>query len=67
MPIFRLPENSTAPRPGESGLSVAGIGSVHTLGQQPFAAALSPTSQGRTPTLAFHTRAKSVLAFASSF
>jgi len=67
MPIFRLPENSTARQQGESSLGVAGIGSVHAFGQQPFAAALSPTSQGRTPTLAFHTRTKSVLAFASSF
>jgi hypothetical protein len=40
---------------------------LHTFGQQPFAASLSPARQSGTATLRFHTRTKTMLAFARSF
>ena len=40
---------------------------LHTFGQQTFAPALAPTRQSGAATLRFHTRAKTMLAFARSF
>jgi hypothetical protein len=40
---------------------------LHPFGQQTFAASLSPARESGTATLRFHTRAKTMLAFARSF
>jgi len=40
---------------------------LHTFGQQAFAASLPPARESGTATLRFHTRTKTMLAFARSF
>jgi len=49
------------------GLGVAGEMNFHALGQQPFTAALTASSQGGASAFRLHAGAKTVLPFAGTF
>ena len=51
----------------DSRLRVTRVMMLHTFGQQTFAASLPPARESGTATLRFHTRTKTMLAFARSF
>jgi hypothetical protein len=65
--IFDCQKNQEHERNWKSGLCMAGVMILDTLRQQTLAASLAPTRESGAAALCFHSRTKTMLAFARSF